>query len=311
MQKSEPTDPPELPIRLKELLRRIFHYQREQDRAFDRATEQRAAEIAIRNGVVCSPAQVEMLGHSGGLEQLRVDDSRVYRHLLLYFGEAERELLTEQWNARLSRTVWQYTESELREALQKEVDDFEERLRRFCVDVDSEDGSDALSTEIARLDGEGFTERLLAGVREAYPNEAATMNLPNPDGGKVIPEQDLRQGAVPIEPKIPPRATKAHNQYQHAVEALKDHNACPTDREAYELLEGANKTALELGEEENPLPEFGTWQRNLREYRRLTQTQKNAPRSGRAEGKRSFPKTEDIEPQSLPVAARPRWADNK
>ena len=51
----------------------------------------------------------------------------------------------------------------------------------------------------------------------------------------------------------------------------------PTDMQAYEKL----AAAMELSGEKADLPKFDTWQRNLREYRRLTCQQKNTPRGGR------------------------------
>lgn len=105
------------------------------------------------------------------------------------------------------------------------------------------------------------------------------------------------------EPSIPPRAQTTHEQYKQAAKVLG--TTAPTDREAYDVLAKAHQTAGEAAE----LPTFATWQRNLREYRRLTGTQKNRRRAGRGDTAGRFATVEGIEPQSLPSQIRPRWAD--
>jgi len=110
------------------------------------------------------------------------------------------------------------------------------------------------------------------------------------------------QGAPAESSDTPPRAQKAYSQYQHGAGVLG--KADPTDREVYDLL----LRSYEQAGEGDDLPSFATWQRNLREYRRLTGTQKNTSRAGRAEAARCFVKVEDIEPESLPHHVRPRSA---
>ncbi|MFH1417676.1 MAG: hypothetical protein ABII12_05240 [Planctomycetota bacterium] len=77
------------------------------------------------------------------------------------------------------------------------------------------------------------------------------------------------------ESNIPERAKKAYGQYKNAVEALGVSK--PTDREAYDALYETYKQSGELDD----LPAFGSWARNVREYRLATKQQKNKPRSGR------------------------------
>jgi len=84
----------------------------------------------------------------------------------------------------------------------------------------------------------------------------------------------------PVDPAtldLPARARKAGEQYAQVLEALNVSNV--TDRDAYDQL----AVAMTQSDERPELPQFDTWQRNLREYRRLTGTQKNKPRAGRLE----------------------------
>ena len=82
---------------------------------------------------------------------------------------------------------------------------------------------------------------------------------------------------------LPPlRIRKAWQQSRNAVEALGESK--PTDREAYDLLEKRAGHSGEGGE----LPSFAAWSRYLRDYRRLTNQQKNKPRRGRKGGSMVF-----------------------
>jgi hypothetical protein len=105
------------------------------------------------------------------------------------------------------------------------------------------------------------------------------------------------------ENNIPKRAQIAAQQYMLAAEALGE--ADPTDHDVYDQLERAHKQA---GEAED-LPSFATWQRNLREYRRLTGTQKHRCRADRTDEAQRFPGIDDIEPQSLPESVCLKRAD--
>ncbi|MEK6676510.1 MAG: hypothetical protein AABZ47_12770 [Planctomycetota bacterium] len=97
-------------------------------------------------------------------------------------------------------------------------------------------------------------------------------------------------------PTIPPRALKAGEQYKQAIEALGVTAA--TDRELYGQLAKAHKTAGES------FPTFPTWQRNLREYRRLTNQQKYGTHAKVQGG--SMVRPDQIEPNALPTRIRPR-----
>lgn len=100
------------------------------------------------------------------------------------------------------------------------------------------------------------------------------------------------------QPKIPVRAQKAASQYRLGFEALGDPKA--TDRQIYDLLAKKMKTSGEKAE----LPSFDTWQRNLREYRRLTEQQKNKPRGGRGQTSGSIVPADQIEAEHLPTKVR-------
>lgn len=87
--------------------------------------------------------------------------------------------------------------------------------------------------------------------------------------------------ASPLQGPVPKRAHTAGEQYRWTVEAMGGGQF--TDREVYDQLE---KVLTNAGEQA-ALPTFETWQRNLREYRKHTGTQKNQPRGGRAAAARS------------------------
>jgi hypothetical protein len=92
---------------------------------------------------------------------------------------------------------------------------------------------------------------------------------------------------------------KAGEQYRQTLDALGV--ASVSDREAYDQL-GA---VMERSGESAELPALDTWQRNLREYRRLTGAQKNTPRRGRTQGSGSLVRPDDIEPSQMPTRIRP------
>jgi len=108
---------------------------------------------------------------------------------------------------------------------------------------------------------------------------------------------------TPPEPLIRKRALKAGEQYRQAAEALGVSD--PADREAYDQL----ATAMASSGEKMDLPRFDTWQRNLREYRRLTGQQKNKPRAGREGSAGSLVRADQIEPEQLPTCIRPKSFD--
>ena len=87
---------------------------------------------------------------------------------------------------------------------------------------------------------------------------------------------------------VPQRARTAYQQFQQAADALGETK--PTDRDAYDQLTKAYKSAGEADE----LPEFDTWTRNLRLYRRPTGTQKYTPRDGRADSAGSVVNQSDL-----------------
>ena len=106
-------------------------------------------------------------------------------------------------------------------------------------------------------------------------------------------------------PRLRPDANslKAGEQYRQAAEALDTTN--PTDREVFDQL----TSAMRVSGEEVDLPNFATWQRNLREYRRLTGQQKNKPRAGREESAGGLVRSDQIEPEHLPTRVRPKRVD--
>ena len=100
------------------------------------------------------------------------------------------------------------------------------------------------------------------------------------------------------QPEIPTRAHKAASQYSLGLAATNESN--PTDRQVYDAL--ASK--LSVSGEHRELPTFATWQRNLREHRRLTNQQKNKPRAGRSRASGSIVSADQIEPEHLPTRVR-------
>ncbi|MCZ6653516.1 MAG: hypothetical protein O7D91_10880 [Planctomycetota bacterium] len=132
------------------------------------------------------------------------------------------------------------------------------------------------------------THKFFGGARVTYGREIeagrqyqALESLEERLADITAPEATISSGGEPESAgqrssAIPNRAQKAFEQYQSALEALENPDA--RDREAYELIKGTFQKEGALDQ----LRCFATWQRNLREYRRLTRTQKNELRSGRA-----------------------------
>lgn len=109
--------------------------------------------------------------------------------------------------------------------------------------------------------------------------------------------------ATRTEVSMPYRTRKAGEQYRQAAEALGVSD--PTDLQVYDQLAAAMETS---GEKEG-LASFETWQRNLREYRRLTGQQKNKPRAGRAGSTGKLVRADQIEPEHWPTVIRPKRVD--
>ena len=188
-----------------------------------------------------------------------------------------------------------------RSAVKRHVASVEGGLEvRTQRDGTSEDKFRELQTCFHGYDTDGSTQEWLRELWAWWPDistEAGLAKLPESDA--VSTSGELESAGEPV----PLRARKAYRQYQRAAKALGTTD--PTDREAYDALAGAHAAAGEA----NDLPSFATWQRYVREHRRLTGTQKNTRRTGRAETTQRFARVEDIEPQSLPNRVRPRWAD--
>ena len=143
---------------------------------------------------------------------------------------------------------------------------------------------------ISRIESDGLNDR--AATPGAAGNEPSR-----------VPRPTNPAAATQTEISIPDRARKAGEQYRQAAEALGESD--PTDREAYDQL----TAAMELSGEEVDLPRFDTWQRNLREYRRLTGQQKKEPRAGREGSAGSLVRADQIEPKHLPTRIRPKSFD--
>jgi hypothetical protein len=161
------------------------------------------------------------------------------------------------------------------------------------------------------------TEHLLQAVTEledlvgSEASDSASESQPTRALGDVEPPANGVRGEGTSETKtetapevsIPNRARKAGEQYRQAAEALGVSD--PTDRQAYDQM----ATAMETSGEREDLASFDTWQRNLREYRRLTGQQKNRPRAGREGSARSLVRADQIEPQHLPTRIRSKRVD--
>jgi hypothetical protein len=105
-------------------------------------------------------------------------------------------------------------------------------------------------------------------------------------------------------PSIPDRVRTIGEQYTRTCDVLKPTNSNPTDREVYDVLA---KACAQSGEA-NELPEFNTWQRYLREWRKATGQQKNSRRAGRGRASGSLVPRKYIEVEHLPTSIRPRSA---
>ncbi len=130
-----------------------------------------------------------------------------------------------------------------------------------------------------------------AGAGEANPSESAPHSATPKHSAESVPERS-----------IPDRARRAWEQYRQAVETL---GGEPSDRQVYDQLAAAFQSSGESAE----LPAFDTWQRNLREYRRLTAQQKNKPRAAREHPRVSCAQTDQLDVAELPTRIRPKRAD--
>lgn len=134
-------------------------------------------------------------------------------------------------------------------------------------------------------------------ARDADDTAAAGVVRAEPQSCLAAGENDNDTVAIPL------RAKKAWGQYEQGRNALNREDV--TDDEVYDLLD---KTYKQSGEQAD-LPIRDSWKRNLREHRRLTGTQKNAPRAGRVGTAGHFARVDQIEPQSLPTQIRPKCVD--
>lgn len=118
-----------------------------------------------------------------------------------------------------------------------------------------------------------------------------------PDAGTRTPVE-----VSTAEVKIPNRARKAGEQYRRALEIVGD---SATDRAVYDNVAPALRNSGETAD----LPSFETWQRNLREYRRLTGRQKNTPRTQRPRLRASCASPDQLAGSELPTSIRSKSAD--
>lgn len=143
----------------------------------------------------------------------------------------------------------------------------------------------------------------------ASPSEGADVSAgtdlaPVPDDSHLSPAKAAER-ARESDGAIPNRARKVGEQYRQAVEVLRPDNPNPTDREVHDAIAKALKQSGEAHE----LPEFATWQRYLRDWRKATGQQKKKPRAGRAQVSGSLVPYDGIEPRSLPTSIRPVSVD--
>lgn len=108
--------------------------------------------------------------------------------------------------------------------------------------------------------------------------------------------------ASPVPTSMSDRARTVGEQYTRTRDVLKPDNPNPDDSEVYDAL----AKACAQSDEANELPEFATWQRYLREWRKATGQQKNTRRAGRGRASGSLAPRESIEPEHLPSSIRPR-----
>ena len=150
-------------------------------------------------------------------------------------------------------------------------------------------------------------------IIQAYDEQLRSAHIPSQsDSVQAEPAtagEDVAADTGGTTANVPPRARKAYEQYRKVCNALDKEK--PTDREAYDWLEKANEAAEErsIDTQKNTLPQFDTWQRNLRIYRKSTNSQKNNPKAGRAVIGKSITNIHGIEPRSLPGAVRPKQYD--
>jgi hypothetical protein len=117
-------------------------------------------------------------------------------------------------------------------------------------------------------------------ARDSDPAEAA----PPEGAGAGAGQAEAAQAEGASDPRLSPSRLKAYGQFCWAVRA----NAAldgATDREVFDWLEEHYK--------EEPLPPFATWNRYLREARRVYGTSKHTPRAGREAG-RSIVRPDEI-----------------
>jgi hypothetical protein len=172
-----------------------------------------------------------------------------------------------------------------------------------------------LDDRLGRADDESERARLAAyhhraveleaiiRVQVGIPAETSTPAQPAGGGGT---STEGPSGAAPQgnDAAIPARARKAYEQYRQAAEALGDPN--PTDRQAYDQL----VRACEQSDEADELPTSDAWQRNLREYRERTGTQKHKSRRERAQPRASCTRPDQLNVNELPTSIRPKDADS-
>ncbi len=190
MPKTERVEASAKPINLSELLRPVSQYQREQDRASEQAADQRAADLVVKSGghVDLSSTQKKVLERVRRSELYRgqVQDHQV-RHLLSrHWGEADAQLHEERFEregmACLEPNVWEFSWHELLKRFKTPIEDetFEDRVRSYVGHIGPGDEPDEFTTEMARIDGEGFANQLLASIWENYPAQASEIGLPDP-----------------------------------------------------------------------------------------------------------------------------------
>jgi hypothetical protein len=160
--------------------------------------------------------------------------------------------------------------------------------------------------ECIRAESVEILDKALARLQLVDPGTAAAVAAQDIDDRKGQPATDAKPPTgQPSEEgaNIPKRVQTAYKQYSQAVEAsnLTD----PTDRKVYDLVASSHESSGELEE----VPTFDTWSRNLREYRKLTNTQKHQPRAGRAQPRSSTARADQLAASELPTRIRPKSSD--
>ncbi|MGH7179422.1 MAG: hypothetical protein ACREJC_18745, partial [Tepidisphaeraceae bacterium] len=100
------------------------------------------------------------------------------------------------------------------------------------------------------------------------------------------PQRHAKQHHEQGVPSIPAPALRASQQYTQGVQQA---GKALTDQEAYDYVKE------HIADSPDELPDFEVWARHLREHRRLTGTQKNKPRGGRAAAARSVVSIQEID----------------